>query len=307
MHTLLKAVSTMNETPETSLLGKSRPPGLFAAAAGGFISVLIWTLGWGLLRWQSSEYVLFSATTSWLVFPIGATLGYALPRWTFKRGWGAVMAMGLFGGLGIGLFLAVGVWLCLSLSIAVISHALQGRATINSPPVWPWIGHVPWLTASVITCWVFGAKIFSKGRVEKPASTKLTTPLRPFFGGYLSGAMAGVAGIFALAALVSSISAAWLVKGASFTVENFATLLLYDTGLTLLGPLFPLICFSDPSRGVGIGLAVAIPVMLAAIAPFILTAKPVRPKVAIIAWCGLTTAFFFWVAMGINSSLAYIG
>ncbi len=297
----------MNTTPEIPQAYASRPPGLYAAAAGGFLSVLIWILGWGLLRWNSGEYVLYGATTSWLVFPVGAALGYALPRWILKRGWGKVTAFGLLVGVIIGLFLAVGTWLCRSLSITVLGHVLQGRATINSPSVWPWIGNVPWLVATVITCWVLGAKIFARRHTAPQNSSNLTIPMRSFFGNYLARTIAGVVGTFALAVLVSSLAASWLVKGATFTVEHFATLLLYDVGLTLLGPLFPFTCFSDPSRAVALGMAIATPVMLAAIAPFLFAAKPVRPKVAVIAWCSLTTAVFFWVAMGINSSLAYIG
>lgn len=44
--------------------------------------------------------------------------------------------------------------------------------------------------------------------------------------------------------------------------------------------------------------AVALPVLLGGLAPFVLSRRPVRPTTAVVAWCGLVSALLFWMAAG---------
>jgi hypothetical protein len=304
--TPLKALSSMNEIPETSQVCVSRPPGLYAAAASGFIAVLIWILGWKLMdRPMGGGAVLGGLNTAWLVFFIGAWLSYALPRWTARHSWWRVLIWGTLASLGIGLLLVAGAGICEWLLV----HAYSRLAGIHLNPPYrgALLGQMFWRVAVVVGLWVIGAKICSPRRDSPPVSSESGVWVRLDFIGYLLSAVAGVAATIGLALLLVLADDAATAKGAAFSFEHLPMVFVYLSGLTVLGPLFTVSFFPNAPSSGHFGLAVGLPVLLAALLPILLANSPVRPRKAIFLWCGVTAAFFFWAALGVDAVFPHVG
>jgi hypothetical protein len=158
----------------------------------------------------------------------------------------------------------------------------------------------------VVAVWVTGWAIWiNRSRLMDPAAfeaadniQKVSLQLnRRVFQGFIF-VLAGF-GILATTALFIT---SWVSRGVQVPLTSFLTVGPAAAGLVVFGPwLGPLI---NPGGGHTVAwqfTAVALPVLMAGLAPFVVLRHPVRLDKAVTAWCGLVTAILFWTGTGVFS------
>jgi hypothetical protein len=114
--------------------------------------------------------------------------------------------------------------------------------------------------------------------------------------------VAWVAAGFALFATVALAWTALTARGVQVSAGTCFVVGPAAAGLVVLGPwLGPMI---NPGGQFGVAwrlTAVALPVLIGSLAPFVLRRRAVTRGAAAVAWCGFLTALLFWIAAGVLS------
>jgi hypothetical protein len=286
-----------------------------AAAFRGGLLLLAGSLLWGLFlpRTNDAFFHLFLSwlPSAWLIFPVGALLGYLLPRWIGRRGVSERLVIGSLVGIGAGLFLAAGFWFVTSHDELIglwtnrsgggyASYSYSVRLQLREHARQALLGVAP-VTAAWIVAWTLVVERLKPlpFRILPGQDPSPTMHLR------LDLSLARVVG--------------WVAAG----LAVFATLALLLTPLTTRGPQVPLKSLLIVGPG-AVGLvvlgpflgplvtgwsfdwawkyaAVALPVLLISLGPFALCRRPVGATAAVLAWCGFVTALLLWIATGLFS------
>jgi hypothetical protein len=311
--TVTPASNSVESAPAPSFAGHSFNAQLSRAFRGGALLVASSVL-WGLFLPRPNNDLMVVGfawlPAAWVVFPVGAYLGWALPRWVSGKGLGKAATLGIGLGISAGLFLALSFWAVVShdeLIGLITNHASQGYASY-SYAVKQQLRERGWNCAisvvPVTVVWMIGwnlcqSRSISLGAArsaaeEPPSDIALGLDWR--LVRVVSWMAVGLS-IFALA-MLSMV--ALLARGARVPLQSFPAVGFGALGLVLLGPFF-----GPMTTGWSFGwawryAAVALPVLLVALAPFA-RRRVVRPTTAVVAWCGFITALFFWIATGLFS------
>jgi hypothetical protein len=287
---------------------------LARALRGGLI-LLAGCILWGLFLPQRNDpffnLCFMWLPCAWLVFPVGALLGYFLPKWVAGRAWGIALVIGLVLGSIIGLVLAAGFWVVRNhndlIGLVVnrhsggyASYSMSVRFQLRDQAWRALIGVAP-VTAAWITAWTVWIRYRWRVTIPQQVGQKSSPPVRLGLDARivrLVGSLAAGLGLFAVLVLLLT---ALFARGVQVPLSSFFIIGPGAAGLVILGPfLGPMVTgwsFGWALRYAALGL----PILLVGLAPFVLCKRPVRPGTAVAAWCGLLTALFFWIATGLFS------
>ena len=308
----------MNPTETTSA---SPPPDspfasqLATAFRGGAI-MLASSVLWGLFLPRHNDPFLFLCFTwlpsAWLVFPLGAFVGWCLPKWVAGRSLLATVSIGFLVGVVASLVLAAGFWLWTNqhdLIGLVVNRQSGGYASYSysvrlhlREQAWRVLGVVPPITTAWIIGWTVWTNRSSRSFHPIPTHEKFSPTVCLRFDHHLLrvvGWMAAGLCIFATALLLAT---SLMVRNVQVPLTTFLIVGPAAAGLAILGPLLgPMM---NPGGGFTAGLqlsTVALPVLLSGLAPFAFRRRPVRLGTAVMAWCSFVTALLFWISTGAMS------
>ena len=257
---------------------------------------------------------LFSA---WVVFPVGAGLAWLLPRFVARRSLLASFGIGLLAGVAAGLILTGGVWLWSNHRdlIGLVTNRNSGGYASYSYSVRKQLGEGAWrmlsMIAPVATAWVTGWAIWINRSKREPelfenldSAPAVSLRLSPLAFKIFGTAVVGLGILATTALLVTS----WASRGVDIPLTSYLVVGPGAAGLVILGPwLGPIVNPGGNSTFAWQMTAVALPVLVIGLAPFVVTGQPVQLGKAVTAWCGLVTALLFWTAAGILSLGASMG
>jgi hypothetical protein len=309
-------MDTRNPVPLAEPLETPLPPEAFRAFRGGGI-LLAGAFVAGLLvhpdKNHSGELCLIWISFAFLVFPTGAYLGWFLPQWVAHRGWATTGVIGVIAGILAGLFLATACW-------AVANHhdLIQWFMARPGPGYESYIYSIKaglrknaWLALAHVApfsiVWITGWSMWVKAVSQHPSSLNPSTRVRLRFDRQTWRVLARQAGGLALFCGITLLVASGLLKNLQISFGGILGAGLITIGLSLFGPFLAPMFTSGNFLPALAGAAIAMPVLLAGIAPFLLCRQPVRLGSAVLAWCGFITAFLFWLAVSIFTSAHYIG
>ena len=277
------------------------------------------SLFWALFLWNRDHDHLMNLFYPWLFsawefFAVGALLACLLPRWMRGQSQPAAVGMGLCVGIVTGLIMALGVWLALTqgdLIGLVINRASGGYQSYSysvrlnlQKQAWDILTTLAPLTSVWVAVWAVWTNRILRFSPNVPINESSSAGIELRVDRQVVLLVAGLA--VGIAIIVTAGLMLTQRGGGSLGLRLF--LIGPVTGsLVVLGPwLGPMI---NPSGMAGAlkCTAVALPALLAALAPFVFRQKPVRPFTAVVAWCGLVTALLFWTAAGVLSAGASMG
>jgi len=249
---------------------------------------------------------------AWIVFSIGACLGYFLPRLLNGRSLPETLVRIVIVGVSAAVVLAVSFWLIRNhrelLGLIINRHSrgydsyLLSVRSLLGREAWKCVyGVVP-----VGAVWICGWAWFAGRKASADQQTSPEAPIRLAFDVRLVQVVAVLAVSLAFFATAILLFTAVFTK-ATVPLSSFLIVGPAAGGLVILGPfLGPMIRGSSLGPVMGYA-ALAFPVLIATASPFVLCRRAVRPGMAVAAWCAFVAGLLFWTGTGALCLAASLG
>jgi hypothetical protein len=304
-------------------LSTSNPPGdaespftpKFTVALRGGVCLLAASLIWNLLLQREGPKDPFLVIcfhwlpSACLVFSLGAALGWFLRYRVSGRNMVFALMTGVLAGLITSVLLASALWIWMNhhdLLGLVINRHSGGFASYSlsvktqlSKQAWWLLTHVVPVTAGWVCLWALWVNRSAVYRRPQSARESLSSKVALRLNRHLARFVALIAcglGAFATIGLLALCLAG---RGSQTPLIGFALVGPITAGLVFLGPwLGPLLHPGGSPNTAMQWTAVALPILLAGLAPFGIMHRPVNSGGGAVAWCGLVTALLFWAATG---------